>query len=565
MNSNSFIPIQPISPPTFAPARGAPSRPNAGSRLLLSKSAARRQLYRVGGLAVVGSVAHALTWDSDGLGLNAVLLVGAYLALALGHGLGLLPSRRWARVGLSVRVQLVVWVALAVATLWHLDPWTFVTFVLSSVTLLTAVVVGPRLDPINLLARGFLRMAAAPLAAVHFAYRSGLALDHRLRGSQRSVVRALLPALGVVAVAGLYTLSNSWLSEAWSGFGSRFWAWFTSGDIGLHLVLTLAWAAGGAGLYYRMGYVERFFTRPFWGLAAKPASEGGSGDLPMSQPDLPSATVSAADSAGVAWSAGAAAGDVSGVGWSRATVMLCCVNALAVVLNVTDAFTTWFGERATSGEGLKHGLHQGTWALSTAVVLAAAALCYLLANPTPDQHRARTLGLAWLGQNVMMVFTVALRNFHYTDAFGMTYKRLGVYLFLVCTLVGLYLLTRTVLDQTPVARLVRRQAWTIYFVLAVAALFDWPSAFTWYNLQPARQAVDRVYLAELLPFNLRTWYGLNPDYVGHLLANAAPYASLRQASEPAVDWREWDLAQARRAKLVTEFLAPQSSPQDSTH
>ena len=522
--------------------------PSSGRGRGLTLTSARSQLLRVATVTGVGFLAHLFTWGTDGWGLNVVLVAGVYLALACGHTFGWRPSRRWGKVSLSVRVQLTVWVALAVASLWHFDPWTVTTFLLSTLTVLTAVVVGPGLDPVSLFVRSLIRVAGGPLVTLHFAYRSGQAVQRRLRARHPSLSRTLLPVLAVLTVASLYILSNSWLSGLWVRFEGLLARWTLGGEFMLHLVFILAWAAGGVGIFYRMGYVERWCSRSIWGLSPKPATAAAAATAKQVDPG-DRVAVDASGSVEEVASDMARRTSASDE-WSPASVTLVCVNALAVLLNAADAFTTWFGERSTNGEELKHGLHQGTWALSTAVVLAAAALCYLLANPASDQQRARTLGLAWLGQNVMMVFTVALRNYHYTDAFGMTYKRLGVYLFLVCTLVGLYLLTRTVLERTSVAGLVHRQAWATYYVLAFAALINWPSAFTWYNLQAGRQERDLAYLEHMLPYNLATWHALDRPYVTGCMSATASYTDWHLGARPIRDWRDWDLAQARRNKIM---------------
>ncbi len=546
--------------PTALPSGEAlsPTSPQtrSTSRSRLSNGGARLQLKRAGLLGTVGLVAHLLTWSSDGVGVNLVLVPAAYLLVALGHTFGWQPSRRWATMTLSVRAQLAVWCGLAIATLWHLDPWTVTTFLASTAVLLTAIVAGPQLDPVALLGRTVLRVLAGPLVVVHFVYRTVLALDQRWRASTWAPGRILVPLIGVGIVAALYTLSNSVLSQLSVGVGEWIESLLFGGDWALHGFFIVAWAAGGAGLFYRMRYVEGVCSRPFWGLRE---------DIFQLSPK-PERTHAASDGFGASrihsarekTSDLATGTETDTSRWSTASVTLVCVNALAVVLNVTDGFTTWFGERATSGTELKFGVHLGTWSLVLAVLLASAALCYLLVNPASDQSRARTLGLAWLGQNVMMVFTVALRNYHYTDAFGMTYKRLGVYLFLVCTLVGLYLLTRTVLNGATVRGLVRRQAWAIYVVLAAAAVPNWPSAFTWFNVQPGRQEVDQVYLRGLLPHNLTTWYALAPADVTVRKGGSGTHYWVTHRTYPVTDWRDWDLGQQRRAALVESLQLEQA-------
>jgi len=157
--------------------------------------------------------------------------------------------------------------------------------------------------------------------------------------------------------------------------------------------------------------------------------------------------------------------------------------------------------------------------------------------------------MAWLGQNLMMCFTVALRNYHYTDAYGLTFKRIGVWLFLVCTATGLYFLGRQVRGA-------------VYLVLATAAIPNWPGLITRYNFQEARMVLDEDYLARLMPYNIDVWADYDKDIIRRSSHDYYVYTSTALTTPD--DFRDWDFGQARRAQMFTSYLADESKVLDAS-
>ena len=46
----------------------------------------------------------------------------------------------------------------------------------------------------------------------------------------------------------------------------------------------------------------------------------------------------------------------------------------------------------------------------------------------------------WIGQNMIMVVSVLIRNLYYVQSFGLAYLRLGVFFFLIATILALFFL-----------------------------------------------------------------------------------------------------------------------------
>ncbi len=494
---------------TPPPLPTRPNHPLATSKrkrkIMLTESRAAPYQRATAVIGLFAFVASLLTFDV-GWGLNLPLLAAA--------ALGVVFLRKPHMIfHVEVRIQLGIWLALAVAVVFHFDPWTIIPFILVTLVLIGGLLFGRSVDPMRGLARAAVQLAAIPWAYLR-ASRMSFASFSQKKSKVNSILRlTAFPIFMALGFGTLYVWSNRSLSQWSFNFFDQLLvgAWFVNG-------LQFAWSLFlssllGAGLFYSM---KRQDGRLLKTIGINPAK--------------------LAESAAT---------------WSSVSVALVLVNALALVLNLVDGSTTWIGKTSSSAAVLTQGVHSGTYTLITAIILAASYLLYNFRTAPKDYERARVLAMAWLGQNLMMCFTVALRNYHYTDAYGLTFKRIGVWLFLICTATGLYFLGRKVRENGSIERLVRRQAWAVYLVLATAALPNWPGLITHYNFQEARMVLDEDYLGRLSPYNLAVWseYNLNA-----LIASKSSEGDIfyKHFSAPN-DLRDWGFQQAKLASL-THYL-----------
>ena len=495
----------PAFPPNDSPVAPVPWRAKPPTRL----TSPRVGVYarHLAALLAFVAVATALTYRA-GAGLNVPLVCGGLVGLSFYRACG---RAHW-RALLStpgIGAQVVAWLAIAVATVAHFDDWTTVSLLLATAVLSGTLLSGAP-DPFRALVRGLGYVVCAVGGYVE-AWRLGLRWGRfRAGGGGVDWGRWGLPVIVAAVFAGLYVASSEALAAGWAAavewvFAGDFW-----GDVfGVGFVAT-AWSFVGAGFLFGPARLRGVLRGSF----------GGS----------PPALTAESDA------------------WSRASLTLAMVNALALVLNVTDVFTTWLAEPSASGTVLKRGVHEGTWTLVMAILAAAAVMGYAFRQNPPDATRAKKLALAWLAQNAAMALTVALRNHHYVDAYGLTYKRIGVYLFLACAAAGLYLLGRKVWRGGGFEALVRRQAWVVYGVLAAAALANWPGLITRYNLSEARREVDAAYLRGLQPYNVPVRAELDPSWLTSYNGPISrKYPAWNDAPE---DWRDWDYGEWQRARLA---------------
>ena len=92
------------------------------------------------------------------------------------------------------------------------------------------------------------------------------------------------------------------------------------------------------------------------------------------------------------------------------------------------------------------------------------------------------MAYGWISQNGLLAISVGIRNYHYIDYHGLAYKRIGVIFFLALTLFGLGSLFVKIANKKSGYFLWRTNAWAVYGVMVLLALFNWDGIITKHNL-----------------------------------------------------------------------------------
>lgn len=155
-------------------------------------------------------------------------------------------------------------------------------------------------------------------------------------------------------------------------------------------------------------------------------------------------------------------------------------------------------------KGFSQQVHEGFNALLVSIVSAMALIVYYFrANQNFYAQNRRLLQLAfvWIVLNAALGLFTCYKNSLYVVAFGLTFKRIGVYFALVMTFCGLVLTFIKIKWTKSTAYLVRQTMWAVYLTITFYCLFDWSRIITWYNLTYA-QELDMDYIQTLGPTRL---------------------------------------------------------------
>jgi len=168
------------------------------------------------------------------------------------------------------------------------------------------------------------------------------------------------------------------------------------------------------------------------------------------------------------------------------------LNILLLILNIIDIRWVWFGFE-WEGEYLKQFVHEGTYLLILSILISIALVIYFFRgnqNFYSQNRLLKYLSYAWIFQNAILAVSVAIRNFWYIHYFALAYKRIGVIIFLLLTLYGLYTVFLKVKHRKTSFYLFKQNSFAIILVLMISSLIHWDQLIAKYNFAHA----DRSFL-----------------------------------------------------------------------
>lgn len=182
-------------------------------------------------------------------------------------------------------------------------------------------------------------------------------------------------------------------------------------------------------------------------------------------------------------------------------ITLVGLNALIFVINIMDLSTYWFSYSRPSYERMQALVHDGTGLLIFCVLLSILIALYLFRNNLNFYSKNKWLqylAIAWLIQNMLLVFSVAWRNYWYILDFNLAYKRIGVFIFLLATLFGVITTIIKINRKKTLYYLMKVNSSFILLVLLLVSFVQWDSVIVKYNLSHKNNAyIHKNFLATL--------------------------------------------------------------------
>jgi hypothetical protein len=163
--------------------------------------------------------------------------------------------------------------------------------------------------------------------------------------------------------------------------------------------------------------------------------------------------------------------------------LLVILNLLIFLQNVLDIWFVWF-HFEWNGQYLKQFVHEGTWLLIFSILISIVIILLLYQgnlNFLPHNRFLRLLSYTWLVQNMVLAVSVAVRNGWYIYYYALAYKRIGVGIFLVLTLVGLVSVLLKVKHRKTMFYLLRINTLSIFILLVAASCINWDPVIARYN------------------------------------------------------------------------------------
>lgn len=169
-----------------------------------------------------------------------------------------------------------------------------------------------------------------------------------------------------------------------------------------------------------------------------------------------------------------------------AFLVVISVNLLLLVVNIIDIRFLWFGFNPSPDVSLAALVHQGTYMLIFSILLSMAILMYYFRyniNFYKNNKLLKTLAIVWLVQNGILIISVFFRCYYYISEFGLAYKRIGVILFLILTIIGLITFYSKIKDKKSAYYLLRVNSLAAYVMLIAMSFINWDNLIVSENLK----------------------------------------------------------------------------------
>lgn len=179
-------------------------------------------------------------------------------------------------------------------------------------------------------------------------------------------------------------------------------------------------------------------------------------------------------------------------------ILMVLINLLLFIMNYIDIQWIWFNFSLTGTQTYSQLVHEGTYLLILSILISMGIIFYYFRRNQNFYAKNRILKIGayiWIIQNIIMVISVAIRNFRYIDESGLTYKRIGVLVFLVMTLVGLITLYIKVRNKKSTFFVLKINSWAMYLLFFAMSAFNWDIIVVRFNLaMPETKTIDKGYL-----------------------------------------------------------------------
>jgi Leucine-rich repeat (LRR) protein len=189
--------------------------------------------------------------------------------------------------------------------------------------------------------------------------------------------------------------------------------------------------------------------------------------------------------------------------YTSGVILLSILNLMLLLLNALDLHYLWFDGTLPEHVDHKEFVHNGVGTLITSIILAILIILYYFRgrlNYDPRNKYLRMMACAWIIQNAFMIFSTAFRTNMYVAEFGISYKKIGVFVYLLLTLIGLITTWIKVTKLKTNWYMFRTNPWIWYGLLVFSAVFNWDVIITNFNINKAfkeNKKLEKYYLADL--------------------------------------------------------------------
>jgi hypothetical protein len=182
--------------------------------------------------------------------------------------------------------------------------------------------------------------------------------------------------------------------------------------------------------------------------------------------------------------------------------VLILLNLMLLLYNIIDVHfvLTELPNPSSTGATYSQLVHGGINALIFSIVLVILILVFLFRGQLNFESKPtlKYLAISWLFLNSVMVITSLIKNYEYVSHWGLTYKRIGVFIYLILALIGLIFCLLKINQQLSAYRLTRKMGFTFLIAFTCLGMVNWNKYIAQHNLTYLETSkIDFDYLSSL--------------------------------------------------------------------
>ena len=178
-------------------------------------------------------------------------------------------------------------------------------------------------------------------------------------------------------------------------------------------------------------------------------------------------------------------------------ITLFLLNILLLVFIATYNYEQFF--EVVKKSNLSADTHERVTAVIFSILMAVGVILFYFKGGFNFDAKAKNLkqlAKIWLFLNGVLICSTVFKNAEYVANFGLTYKRLGVFAFLILAIIGLVISYIKITNQKTNPFLYSQMLWYFYGTVLLCSFVNWGNLITNYNIAVSK-GIEPVFLSTL--------------------------------------------------------------------
>ncbi|MFV8347343.1 DUF4173 domain-containing protein [Flavobacterium sp. ZB4P13] len=178
-------------------------------------------------------------------------------------------------------------------------------------------------------------------------------------------------------------------------------------------------------------------------------------------------------------------------------ITLFLLNVLLLVFIATYNYEQFF--EVVKKSNLSSDTHDRVNVVIFSIIMAVGVILFYFKggfNFDEKAKKLKRLAKIWILLNGVLIISTVIKNSEYVSYFGLTYKRLGVFAFLILAIIGLVFAFLKIINQKTNAYLFNQMVWYFYGTILLCSFVNWGNIITQYNIS-VNKGVEPIFLSGL--------------------------------------------------------------------